>query len=85
MADGYSFHEFQENQQQILDQAVRTLEELAAGSLGDDDPAFEEVYYWLGECHIAKGDKAKARKAFLTALSFNPEYDRAKDGISKLK
>ena len=69
---------------QNLDEAVRILEELAAGPLGDDDPAFEEVYYWLGECFRAKGDNVKARKAFLTALSFNPEYDRAKESISKL-
>jgi tetratricopeptide (TPR) repeat protein len=72
-------------QQADLDQAARTLSELAAGTLGENDPAFEEVYYWLGECHLAKGNKAKARESFERALAFNPDYDKAKESSSDLK
>jgi tetratricopeptide (TPR) repeat protein len=68
-----------------LHQAIRSLEELAAGMLGDNDPAFEDVYYWLGESHLAMGDKAKALEAFKSALRFNPEHGRAKDRVSRLK
>ena len=68
-----------------LDEAFASLQTLAAGSLGDGDPAFEEVYYWLGECFLAKGDRAKAREAYQSALAYNPEYAKAKNGLSKLK
>jgi tetratricopeptide (TPR) repeat protein len=67
-----------------LDQAVGILEALAIGSLGDNDPAFEEVYYWLGEGFLAKGDKIRAREAFSSALRFDPDYAGARDGISHL-
>jgi tetratricopeptide (TPR) repeat protein len=68
-----------------LDTSAEALMSLASGSLTDDDPTFEEVHYWLGECYLAKGDKFKAREAFATALSFNPEYGKAKEQISKLR
>jgi tetratricopeptide (TPR) repeat protein len=67
-----------------VDFSAKTLLGLASGPLSDDDPTFEEVYSWLGECYAAKGDKAKAREAFSSALRFNPEYDKAKQGISRL-
>ena len=59
-----------------LDQAEQSLRELAMGPLRDEDPSFEEVYYWLGECYLAKGEKAKARESFDTARVFNPDYDK---------
>jgi tetratricopeptide (TPR) repeat protein len=68
-----------------LDKAEKSLQELASGSLGDNDPSFEEIYYWMGECHLAKGDKVKAREAFNRALSFDPDYEPAKKSISKLR
>ena len=61
-----------------LDQAEQFLRKLTTGPLGDEDPSFEEVYYWLGECYLAKGEKAKARESFDAALVFNPDYHRAK-------
>jgi tetratricopeptide (TPR) repeat protein len=68
-----------------LEGAEKTLRELAAGPLGDDDPSFEEVYFWLGECCSAKGEKDKAREAYLLALAFNPEYDQAKQNAAQLR
>jgi tetratricopeptide (TPR) repeat protein len=68
-----------------LDDPAKNLQEFVAGTLGDEDPSFEEVYYWLGECWLAKGEKAKAMDAFKSALAFNPEYSKAKDGLSKTK
>jgi len=66
-----------------LDQADKTLRALAADTLGENDPSFEEVYYWMGECYLARGDKAKARKAFESALDFNPDYAQAKNAIAE--
>jgi tetratricopeptide (TPR) repeat protein len=68
-----------------LDKAEQFLQELASGSLSDNDPSFEEVHYWIGECHLTKGDKAKAREAFKSALVFDPDYEPAKKAISKLR
>jgi tetratricopeptide (TPR) repeat protein len=68
-----------------LDQAAATLRELAAGPLLDEDPSFEEANYWLGENYLARGDKAKARDAFKSALAFNPEYSQAKNALSKAR
>jgi tetratricopeptide (TPR) repeat protein len=68
-----------------LDEAAGILQDLAAGTLGNGAPPFEETYYWLGECFLAKGEKTQAREAFKSALSFNPDFGRAKDGLSKLK
>jgi predicted Zn-dependent protease len=68
-----------------LDKAENILNNLSTDSLSDNDPSFEDVYYWLGECYLAKGDKAKALDAFKTALSFDPDYDKAKEGISRIR
>jgi predicted Zn-dependent protease len=68
-----------------LDETAKYLQDLVAGSLGDEDPSFEEVYYWLGECWLAKGEKARAQDAFKSALAFNPEYSKAKDSLSKTR
>jgi tetratricopeptide (TPR) repeat protein len=68
-----------------LDNSAKALTNLASGPLADDDPPFEEVYYWLGEYYLAKGDKQKAREALTSAIAFNPEYDKAKEKISRLR
>jgi tetratricopeptide (TPR) repeat protein len=68
-----------------LDQAAEILKTLASGTLSDEEPDFETVYYWLGEYYLTKGDKLEARKAFETALNFNPDYSKAQDGLSRLK
>lgn len=66
-----------------LQEAADALRDLLAGSLGEGDPAFEEVHYWLGEYFLLKGEKARALEAFQSSLAFNPEFSRAKDGISR--
>ncbi len=68
-----------------LDEAERSLKALASGSLSDNDPSFEKVYYWLGECYLAKRDKAKALESLESALSYNPDYEPAKKTMSKLR
>jgi tetratricopeptide (TPR) repeat protein len=68
-----------------LDDSEKALYNLATGLLTDNDPSFEDVYYWLGECYLAKGDKLKALSAFKTALSFNPDHDQAKKHISAIR
>jgi tetratricopeptide (TPR) repeat protein len=68
-----------------LDQAAETLKALASGTLSEEEPDFETVYYWLGECYLAKGNKVEARKAFESALSYNPDFSKAKDSLSQMK
>lgn len=68
-----------------LEAASRSLQELAAGPLFDEDPSFEEAHYWLGENYLAQGDRARARDCFKSALAFNPEYSKAKNALSKIK
>jgi tetratricopeptide (TPR) repeat protein len=67
------------------DEAGDTVQKLAAGTLTDGDPSFEEVYYWLGEYWLVKGEKFKAREAYKAALSYNPDFGRAKDSLAKAK
>jgi tetratricopeptide (TPR) repeat protein len=67
------------------DHAAGILRALAEGTLSEEEPAFETVYYWLGEYYLAKGDTAEARKAFESALDFNPDYSQAEESISRLK
>ena len=66
-----------------LEEAAETLHAFLAGTLGEGDPGFEEVYYWLGEYFLTKGEKGRAQESFKAALAFDPEYSRAKDGLSK--
>jgi tetratricopeptide (TPR) repeat protein len=66
-----------------LAEAEITLKSMSQGPLEDDDPAFEEVFYWLGQAYLAEGKKQQAREAFGTALHCNPDYDRAKSGLSQ--
>jgi tetratricopeptide (TPR) repeat protein len=68
-----------------LNEAEKDLQELASGSLNDNDPSFEEIYYWMGECRLAQGDRAKALEALEKAHEFNPDYEPAKNSISKLR
>jgi tetratricopeptide (TPR) repeat protein len=64
-----------------LETAAGELQALANRTLSDDDPTFEQVYYQLGENHLARGDKAKAKAAFQSALSYTPEYSRPKEAL----
>jgi TolA-binding protein len=68
-----------------LEAAGDTLQELAAGALSDGDPSFEEVHFWLGEYWLQKDDRVKAREAFKTAVNYNPDFGKAKDGLAKAK
>ncbi len=68
-----------------LEQAENTLKNLAEGPLTDNDPTFEEVLYWLGECYLAKGNRQEAQGAFSASLRYNPDYDKAKSALSRLR
>ena len=67
-----------------LEAAGDELRALANGPLSDNDATFEQVYHLLGENHLARGDKEKAKVAFQSALSYNPEYSGAKEALKKL-
>jgi tetratricopeptide (TPR) repeat protein len=66
-------------------QALKVLQELVAGPLTDQDPPFEEVYFWLGKAYLAEGRPEEARKAFDTSLRFDPEYSRSKEARARIK
>jgi Tfp pilus assembly protein PilF len=68
-----------------LEEAGNTLLGLAAGPLQDEDPAFENVYYWLGVYYFKKGEKEKSKKAFESALDFNPDHRKAKKYLEEFK
>jgi len=70
---------------QDLPDALSILQELAAGPLSDDDPGFEEIYYWLGQAYLAMGQKTDARQAFETSLGFDPDYSRSKQALAQIK
>ena len=65
-----------------LTRAERTLQTLSAGPLGDDDPPFEDVYYWLGQARLGLGQAGGAREAFKAALRFNPDHSHTKAALA---
>jgi tetratricopeptide (TPR) repeat protein len=67
-----------------LAEAEKTLRALAAGPLGDSDPSFAEVHYWLGRAAQARGDRTAATAAFKTALVFEPDWAKPKEALSGL-
>jgi predicted Zn-dependent protease len=68
-----------------LDESLKALQELAAGALTEHDPAFEDVYYWIGRAYLARGQKPEAQRAFQAALSFDPDHDRSKAALAQVK
>jgi TolA-binding protein len=68
-----------------LPEAEEILKQLSAGPLKDEGPSFEEVYYWLGEAYLKQGKRENAIQALTTALSFNPEFDKAKDALRQAR
>lgn len=72
-------------QKKDLATAIDLLQRLGAGSLDYGEPAFEEVYHWIGRAYLAGDDTAKATKAFQRSLQFNPRYSDAKEALKKTK
>lgn len=70
---------------QNLSKAEQSLRNLVAGPLRDEDPAFEEVHYWLGEALLAQSRKTEARQSFELALRFNPDYEPAKATLAQMR
>jgi predicted Zn-dependent protease len=68
-----------------IPEAETVLKSLSRGPLKDEDPTFEDVYYWLGQAYLAQGRKQDAREAFNTALRYNPDYDKAKSALSQTR
>ena len=68
-----------------LPDALKTLQDLAAGPLTDSDPSFENVYYRLGQAYLALERKSEAQQAFETSLGFDPEHSGAKEALAQVK
>lgn len=67
-----------------LGEAEKGLLEMVSGPLGDEDPSFDEVYYWLGVCYFKKGEKDKARDAFRSVLKYMPKHEKAKKYLDRI-
>ena len=68
-----------------LETAAVDLHALSTGPLRDEDPGFQEVFYWLGQAYQAQGKKAEAYQAFSSALRYDPDHAGAKRAISQLR
>jgi len=68
-----------------LPDALKSLQDLAAGPLGDGDPSFEDVYYRLGQAYLALDRKPEARQALETSLRFDPGHSGARETLAQLK
>jgi tetratricopeptide (TPR) repeat protein len=68
-----------------LESAAADLRALSTGPLRDEDPGFEEVFYWLGRAYVAQGKKPEASQAFSVALQYDPDHAGAKRAISQLR
>jgi TolA-binding protein len=40
--------------------------------------------YWLGECHLRRGDEQAARAAFQESLEVDPSLQQPRDALSRL-
>jgi tetratricopeptide (TPR) repeat protein len=67
-----------------LPEAEKSLNALSSGPLEDDDPPYEDIFYWLGQARLALGTKEEARQAFESSLRFNPDHSRAKAAMAQL-
>ena len=65
--------------------AEYALSSLSQAPLSDDDPSFEEVFYWLGQAYLAEGKTPEAKEAFNTSLHYNPDYDKVKNALAQIK
>lgn len=68
-----------------LGDAERSLREIAARPLGDEDPPFADVHYWLGRALAEQNRAAEARSAFQTALRFDPDHEKAKEALTRVR
>jgi len=64
---------------------IQVLQELTAGPLKDQDPAFEDVYYVLSRAWLAQGKTGEARRALEESLRFDPESRRIKEALAKIR
>ncbi|MBN2241580.1 MAG: tetratricopeptide repeat protein [Acidobacteria bacterium] len=67
------------------DETEAILRGLTREPLGEGGPSFEDVYCQLGILYLGKGEKEKSRDAFLSALHYNPDYEKAGKYLSELE
>ena len=65
--------------------SIQVLQELTAGPLKEQDPAFEDVYYVLGRAWLFQGKTGEARRALEESLGFDPESKRIKEALAKIR
>lgn len=65
--------------------AEATLRRLSAGPATDSGPAFEDIYFRLGQALLAQSKRAEARQAFQDALRFNPDHSGAKAALASMR
>jgi tetratricopeptide (TPR) repeat protein len=70
---------------QDTEKARETLLKLTEESLGEESPSFEDTHYWLGVYYFNKGENENSKDAFESVLVYNPDNEKAKDYLSKIK
>ncbi len=70
---------------QNLPAAEATLRRLSAGPVNESGPAFEDIYFRLGQALLAQSKRAEARQAFESALRFNPDHSGAKAALASVR
>ena len=45
---------------------------------------FDEGYYWMGRCYEKLNRKEEAIDAYKTALIYDPEFQEAQEGLTRL-
>jgi hypothetical protein len=64
-----------------LDRAVYELQQI---TLDGDESMKGIALYWLGECHLRRGDEQAARAAFQESLEVDPSLQQPRDALSRL-
>ncbi len=82
------------NQGMILysqDKTTDALERLRAGlatlkqhQISVSHPAYVELYFWIGQCHLALNQRKAAKIAFQNALSYDPNHYGSLKALEKL-
>jgi tetratricopeptide (TPR) repeat protein len=65
--------------------AVAVLQGLSRRSLTDEDPPFQDIYYWLGRGLLAAGRRSDAEQALEAALRFDPDHGEARKTLQQVR
>lgn len=68
-----------------LEQGKLALQQYLTQTDADEDFSPERTHYRLGQTHAMLGEYDAARSAYETALTFEPEFEEAKEALKKIR